>query len=345
LPPSAAHLGGPSDMTQNSVFEDFLRDIEPSATTKAAASAAHSALRRFLAEHEDFRQVHRDTYLSGSYRRDTAIRPRTTEGEVERPDVDVITITNHTLADNPGDVVDLLYRTLKDGYANVRKQQRSVRVMTEGAVMDVVPIIAPQGEDGPFYIPDRSLQAWIETNPRRHTQWTTEMNKLAGGRFKPLVKLMKWWRRENPTVSRKPKGFVIECITAECMDRDETHYGRLFVKNLERIVSKYAAWVEAGIVPHIDDPGVPGHSVTEGMTFAAFEGFYRKTEAHAERAREAMAEEDADKATALWRAIFGDRFPRVRTTATVGLLGAAATPGPAVFPDRPIRPNKPAGFA
>lgn len=332
-------------MTPNSVFQGFLRDIEPSATTKANASSAHTALRDFLSKHEEFGQVLEKTFLSGSYKRDTAIRPKVAEGEVERPDVDIIVVTNHTLDDSPEAVVELLYKAVKDGYSVVRKQQRSVGVETDKASMDVVPIIAPYGEDGPFYIPDRKLEKWVETNPPRHTQWTTETNEAAGKRFKPLVKLMKWWRCESPTVSKRPKGFVMECITAECMDKSETHYGELFAKTLEGVVCKYRVWIELGVLPHIEDPGVPGNSVTDGMTFAAFEGFYRKAEVHAKKAREALAEEDPEKSTKLWREIFGDRFPKVKSTKAAGLLGAAAAPRTALFPDRPVRPNKPSGFA
>lgn len=334
-------------MTPNTVFEDFLRDIEPSRTTKANASSAHSTLRDFLAQHEEFCEVHERTFLSGSYKRDTAIRPKVAEGELERPDVDIIVVTNHDLADAPAGVVDLLYKTLNGPYSTVRKQQRSVRVETAKAVMDIVPIIAPYGDGGPFYIPDRKLKEWLQTNPERHTQWTTETNQAAGGRFKPLVKLLKWWRREKPTVSKKPKGFVMECITAECMDKDEKQYGSLVAKTLEGVASRYEYWIQLGIVPRIEDPGVPGNSVTEGITFAAFKGFHVKAEAHAERARraEALAEEDPNKATELWRRIFGDRFPELKSVKTAGLLSVTDASRNAVFPDHPVRPNKPSGFA
>ncbi|MFQ5851381.1 MAG: nucleotidyltransferase [Candidatus Binatia bacterium] len=332
-------------MTPKSVFEDFLRDIEPSPTTKANASSAHTTLREFLSKHEEFREVHKTTFLSGSYKRATVIRPKAPEGEVERPDVDIIVVTSYSLSDSPAAVLELLYGTLKDGYSTVRKQQRSVRVETNNAVMDVVPMIAPYGDDGPFYIPDRKLEQWVETNPPRNTQWTTDMNNAAGGRFKPLVKLMKWWRRENPTVSKKPKGFVIECVTAECMDKSEKHYGELFAKTLEGVACRYAVWVQLQVVPHIEDPGVPGNSVTEGMTFAAFEGFYRKAETHAKKARKALKEDDPEKATELWHEIFGERFPTMHSTKASGLLAAAAVPRTATFPARPVLPNKPSGFA
>ena len=31
--------------------------------------------------------------------------------------------------------------------------------------------------DGKLYIPDRKLSKWVETNPPRHTEWTTEMKR------------------------------------------------------------------------------------------------------------------------------------------------------------------------
>ena len=233
-------------------FDEFLSDIEPSPTTKSNASSAHTELRDFLKNDNDFKIYHKKTFLSGSYKRDTAIRPRTKNGQTNRPDVDIIVVTNHTTDDEPKEVVDLLYNTLKKKYSNIRRQARSVGIESSKADMDVIPII-PSGTM--YRIPDRKQEKWIKTNPPAHTTWTTTTNTAAGGRFKPLVKLMKWWRRENPTVSKKPKGFVIECITADCMDYVETYYGELFVKTLEEIVKKYKWYVDFNIVPTIADPG------------------------------------------------------------------------------------------
>jgi len=326
-------------------FTDFLHDIEPSPTTKSYASSAHRALRKFLRKHSVFGKVHVDTFLSGSYKRDTAIRPATKEGEEERPDVDIIVVTGHALSDEPKDVLDLLYQTLKEQYDDIRKQARSVRISTASADMDAVPIIAPQGLEGTLYIPDRKLDQWLVTNPPQHTAWTTEVNEASGGRFKPLVKLMKWWRRENPTIGKKPKGFVIECIVAECMDLEETQYADLFLGTLEEVGARYKIDVLLERVPYIDDPGVPGNSVTDGITFDSFEGFYNKAKAHAELGRRAQSEQDLDKALALWREIFGSRFPASGASKANSLLGQAAVPSGSRFPDRPVIPQKPGGFA
>lgn len=106
-------------------FTDFLSDIEPSATTKSNASSAHTELRDFLKNEEDFKKYHVNTFLSGSYKRNTAIRPRSRNGETERPDVDIIVETTHTCYDDPKEVVDLLYKTLKKKYSDIRRQARS----------------------------------------------------------------------------------------------------------------------------------------------------------------------------------------------------------------------------
>jgi hypothetical protein len=333
-------------MTPNARFTEFLQDIEPSQTTKTQASQAHVKMRDFLAGHGVYGDIHVKTYLSGSYRRDTSIRPKREGAVLQRPDVDIIVVINHTLDDSPADAVDALYDAISDGYDDIRKQTRSVGVTTSTVDMDVVPIIEPDGEGNGLYIPDRELLKWLPTNPPGHTTWTTEINAKAGGRFKPLVKLMKWWRRQNPTTGRHPKGFVIECIVEACMDCDETHFGELFTKTLANIVSKYGVYVALGIVPTIADPAVSGNSVTSAISPEDFKSFFELVKEHAELARTAMGLEDQGEATALWRQIFGSRFPAPPSEKALGLLSAAITPTPGLqFPDRPVKPRKPAGFA
>jgi predicted nucleotidyltransferase len=323
-------------------FNEFLRDIEPSPTTKSNAASAHLELRKFLKNDEDFSSYHVVDFLSGSYKRDTATRPKKKGDQIDRPDVDIIVVTNHSSADDPDDVVDLLFKTLKKKYEVIWRQTRSVGIEYYKADMDVVPVI-PYGDI--YLIPDRKLESWIPTNPPEHTDWTIEMNKKSGGRFKPLVKLMKWWRRQNPTQYKKPKGFVIEVFTAECMDLNETYYGELFVKTLESIIENYRTYALLQTVPSIPDPAVPGNSVTEGMDVDAFLSFYNKVKAHAELGRQALNETDPEKATELWKKIFGDRFPKTETSGSESTLADAVKALSLTFPNKPITPKKPGGFA
>ncbi|MDZ4313795.1 MAG: hypothetical protein U0989_03365 [Azonexus sp.] len=116
-------------MATQQQFLDFLSEIEPSPTTKGVCSAAHRTLRTKLAEHETYKLIHQETYLSGSYARDTALRPRTADGTLRRPDVDIIVIINYSQSDSPSDVIATLRRALKQaGYAEIESNRRSVCV-------------------------------------------------------------------------------------------------------------------------------------------------------------------------------------------------------------------------
>lgn len=332
-------------MTPNARFTEFLNDIEPSATTKSNAQQAHSSLRSTLRADDVFSAYHRHTFLSGSYKRDTAIRPRTKNGDIHRPDVDIVVVTEFQLHDDPQAVVDEVFAALNRHYTPTHRQARSVSVSSRLADMDVVPLIDPYDVSA-YYIPDRLKNQWIRTNPPGHTKWTTDVNTAMGGRFKPLVKLFKWWRRENPTVAKRPKGFALEVLVAANMSSTQPHYGELFIELLEAIVARYAFEVTLGQVPNLEDPSLPGNNVLAGLSFDAFEGFYKKVEAHAAIGRAALMLDDQDKATEKWRILFGDRFPKPPLKKSSGLLETATATTGLLFPDRPARPaNKPAGFA
>ena len=81
-------------MTPNVRFTEFLVDIEPSATTKSNASSAHTKLRAILREDADFAPLHKNTLLSGSYKRDMAC-PRISVHLVKR-----IPLVSHTPSDS-----------------------------------------------------------------------------------------------------------------------------------------------------------------------------------------------------------------------------------------------------
>lgn len=335
-------------MSTQSQFTKLLVDIEPSETTKTEASTAQRNLRNYLRNHQVFREYHVETFLSGSYGRNTSIRPRVIDGVVSRPDIDIIVVTAHTLSDEPAKILTLITEILEEEYqVENRKNDRSVSVATSRVKMDVVPIIeAPAGNVHKYYIPDRRLDTWIGTNPPGHGEWATAVNKAADGRFKPLVKLVKWWRRENPTSDKgnRPKGFVIEMMVSECMDFTEENYPELFTGTLESIVSKYGPYESLRLVPQLQDPSVPGNVVTSRLSLEDFTAFMAKAREHAKIARKAMNETDLDKAREHWLEIFG-RFPKSGKHAAESLLSSVPVPGALGFPDHAVVPKKPGGFA
>ena len=340
-------------MATKQQFKDFLYEIEPSNTTVSRCSTAHNNLRSKLANHETFKEVHIETFLSGSYKRDTAIRPRKKGVDLHRPDVDIIVETNHSETDSPSDIITLIHDVLTDcGYTSLEINRRSVSVTLSDVDMDVVPVIDNPNDDN-YLIPDKLESVWIITNPPGHTTWTTQVNMDNGGRFKPLVKLFKWWKRERLFDLKKTKGFILECLVAEHMCSDDIGYEELFITLLESIRDSYSYYVTLGMVPFLEDPAVPGNNVFSAVKPEEFKAFYEQVCVDAKLARQAFEEDDTDKQLDIWRIIFGSVFPPsgVQKSESSSLLrpvvpAAAVVSRGLTFPNEPVKPpNKPAGFA
>ena len=332
----------------NARFEELLQDIEPSPTTTKQASNAHTRIRDHLQKQDSFKYRYVRSFLSGSYARDTAIRPKASDGGVERPDVDIVVVTNFTTADHPDDVLAEVRSALEDdgnGYEVERVNKRSVRVEISQAEMDIVPVCELPGG---FMIPDRETGTWLFTNPPFHTDWSAAHNKRFEGRFKPLVKMFKWWRRTKPTSSRKPKSFVLEMLVATHGSADETHYGEAFAQTLETIYSEYGLLASMGHKPFIADPAVSSSDILAKVTVAQWKDFVEKVRVHAEIARKAQDADDIEEATRQWRRIFGPRFKPTASAAKAATMSAVATAPAAeyTFPDAMAAPrNTPREFA
>jgi len=335
-------------MVPISRFNELLADIEPSPTTKSNASTGHQGIRQHLQIHESYEKRFVRAFLSGSYARDTAIRPTATEEGRERPDVDIIVVTNHTQADQPDAVLRELCRALESGespYTVERINKRSVRVVTWAAEMDVVPVIIAGGA---FMIADRETGQWKLTNPPAHTTWSSAQNTAFDERFKPLIKLFKWWRRINPS-GKRPKGFVLEMLVAQHGPKDQKHWGEAFAQLLENIYAAHGPTAGLGVKPFIGDPGVPGNDILAKVTVAQWKDFIEKVRVYAEIARRAQSTNDMEEATRLWRRVFGERFKSTsnlaRATTASGFAVAPVAPANYTFPNQPAAPTRPRDFA
>jgi len=333
-------------MVPNTRFTELLADIEPSATTKGNCSSAHTSVRNFLKSHASFKNRWESDFLAGSYARNTAIRPKKSGDDVERPDVDIIVVTSFSSDDHPDDVLEELSDALEDGYTVERINKRSVRVVTANAEIDLVPTI----ESGSAYLlPDRDLGRWKGTNPPAHNDWSRDQNNAFDGRFKPLVKLFKWWRRENKS-GKRPKGFVLEVLVSKHAPLGETHYGEAFAQMFESIYASYGTLAESGIKPTIEDPSLSGNDILSKVSLTDWKNFIGRVRVHADYARRAQDEEDMEEATRLWQKLFGNRFKSTANAAkAASLTSFAAAPAVAsngyTFPNKPAAPTKPRGFA
>jgi hypothetical protein len=169
------------------------------------------------------------------------------------------------------------------------------------------------------------------------------------GRFKPLVKLFKWWRRENKS-GKRPKGFVLEVLVADHAPVGEAHYGEAFAQLLANIHARYGSLAAAGVKPTIADPGLNGGGdILSKVSKTDWFAFIERVRVHADYARRAQDTDDMEVATTLWRRVFGERFKTTANPAKAASMSSVTTAptagGGYVFPNANASPNKPRGFA
>ena len=110
--------------------------------------------------------------------------------------------------------------------------------------MDVSPILE-RNDEGYYRIGNRNTGEWYLTDPEEHTNWSAKVNADENMRFNPMVKMVKWSRREFPTKNKHPKSIALEALIAKHMDRNESHYGQLLHDTFNEIVDLniYRKWI------------------------------------------------------------------------------------------------------
>lgn len=117
-------------------FKEFLINIRPTPTQKENWKSGAETLRDRLSKYEPLKDHIVSTFLQGSIRRSTAIRPL---GE-KRPDVDIVVVTNfdHTTI-KPHEVMELFEPFLEAHYPGKwRQQNRSFGITLSYVDLDLV---------------------------------------------------------------------------------------------------------------------------------------------------------------------------------------------------------------
>jgi hypothetical protein len=301
---------------------------------------------------DDFSRIHVNTFLQGSYKRQTMVKPG--------KDVDIVVVTSLDPDKTTSTGATLrLKKCLERFYDKVDSQNRALCVTLSYVTMDVVVAASRQllQENGfssiqltgsieladrwkaqPLQIPDRELKRWVDTHPKQQLEWTTALNKASGGYFVSLVKMFKWWRKRAYTTPEHPKGYALERIVGEVFDQAARDHAEGFVNVLRGVVTRLGPYAQAGLVPFLGDPGVPTHNVLRRLSVDDFMVFIDQARGALTIAEAALASRDKAKSVELWQRLFGAAFP---STSTASQATAAAA-----FPNIPVRPpNRPAGFA
>lgn len=128
-------------MQVQSYFRDFLTEIRLTQNQIEDLKKGHKTLRERLEKDEILSKIITSTFLQGSYRRSTAVRPK---GE-NRSDVDVIVVTKLDMDEyTPSEALDLFIPFLEKHYAGkYRVQGRSLGISLSYVDLDIVVTAAP----------------------------------------------------------------------------------------------------------------------------------------------------------------------------------------------------------
>jgi len=282
-------------------FKALLSSIQPGDQDVADAKAAHEKVREQLRTDNESKDAHKDTFLSGSYARRTAIN--------DINDVDVICILDldQSITD-PEVVLAWIQSILGRYYKETKRQGRSVGAQAaKGVWIDIVPATLISTDDGPLWIPDRKAKEWVQTHPKGQISATNDKNKATNGYYVQVVKLMKFWRDRLPTESCRLKSYILESLIHGSIGSPASHAAAV-VSVLEGVESSYGAYRDLNIVPTISDPGYSSVNVAKHWESKDFNDFMKQVKAAASTARKALDSADESESRKLWRQVFGSKF-------------------------------------
>ncbi|HEX5750683.1 MAG TPA: nucleotidyltransferase [Archangium sp.] len=290
-------------LTVAQAFEKFMQGLElhegEDREAKRQERNVFEAMRRRLGP--------RESILSGSYGRKTAIRPL--------HDIDLFLIftantsgTGKTVG--PEEFLNRVKEALEEEFRGkqARLQNRSVNIEFNGTGIgfDVVPALEDPRRPGTYWIPDVRKDDWIQSNPRKHIDACDAANAKASQRLKPLIKAIKRWRQ----LQGKPvPSFLLEVMAYKGIDSFHPDprlsiyaqgMAHLFQFMSERIMEQ---WPEpAGLGPPVNS-GVGQTNLVQGQQ--RLSGAARR----AARALELERVGDILGANEIWRELLGPDFP------------------------------------
>jgi len=169
-----------------SYFDRFLQEIRPTQNQRDECKTGHETLRDRLHGDESLKDVVIDTFLQGSYRRATAVRPK---GD-SRSDVDIITVTNLDKGKyTPKQAMALFVPFLDKYYKGKWKPKgRAFGISLSQVEMDLVITAAPSEVQTESW---RELSQVDETDIFAESKWKPNDKWFSEGLYRSLLREQK----------------------------------------------------------------------------------------------------------------------------------------------------------
>src|SRR3989344_1787980 len=205
-------------MTPQEQFDKYLADHLNLTKKDIEKIQVHIELREKLETKLEFKGKDDDetySFLTGSYSRNTAIRPP--------KDVDFFIVLNDKKYGDlkPSELLNFLEKTLKEILPDITifQQTHSVTIeYDEEFSIDVIPAFEINSELYKIPHVSENSDSWLESNPKIHGEKLTEANDTTNGLLVPLVKLLKAWKRDKCSYV---KSFHLELLAIEIINNSD----------------------------------------------------------------------------------------------------------------------------
>lgn len=290
-------------MTTEEFFKELASKLELTKSESDKISQKHNELREKLRE----KLPVEDDFLTGSYARNTMIRPKDDKkfdvdfflafsqkdyGETELPDL--LGMVKNALEQIKNDDADII---------EIQEQKRSIGIIyKDNFQIDVVPAIQIE-KDKRYKIFDKSTLRAVESNPKLHGSNLTSANEASesGGikRLVPIVKLLKFWKREKCDYV---KSFHLEMLAVEILGSQE-------ISSYSQGLAKFFADAEqnlqsAGMKDPANEDNVIDAYLDEDGTRTELLGLFNEENQIAENALKLENGGKNDEAVREWKKIF-----------------------------------------
>jgi hypothetical protein len=239
-----------------------------------------------------------DTFLTGSYRRSTMIGP------LAEADVDVFVVLDPKYYQaGPSSLLDKTKSAIKKKYPktpHISPNGQAVTITFTDFRVDVVPGFFRNG--GGYLIPDAQQGRWIETDPKKHVELWSALNKKQDQNFVPLLKMLKGWNKSRNLL----RSFHLEVLAYTLLQNvtissfpSGVRY--VFEKSIPLISTKLSdpAGYSDDVAAYVNTQDAINR-IVERITWASQTA--KAAEAHAEAGQVSEAFDQ-------WKLIFKDYFP------------------------------------
>ncbi len=164
-------------------------------------------------------------------------------------------------------------------------------------------------QDEPLDIPDRELESWDQTYPLATLNWTQNKNDRTNGHYINVVKAIKWWRRTQVEIPKRPKSYPLERLVGECCPDYTSSVAEGVKRTFDTFIEKYESNAAHENTPVLGQHGIPENNVLARVEGRDFASFYDQVVDASEKAQRAFDEQNKEQSALYWRELFGQEFP------------------------------------